>query len=488
MKNVKLLLIGLFIIDTILVQSQNWMPINRNQIYNYGINNNNIVVSIKIDSVEFVNNDTVYYINKLCRRLNIDTLLINQPTFLLSQFTKNDDSIKFHYPKTNNSYKLSLHDTSVFLFDSINNITAQCISRSTTTLFNSITDSILIFRLSNADSVVLSENHGIIKYPNFNNHSYYILAGIENSIGSQTPMFNDFFEFNVGDVFEYLIHEEDRFWWTEKTIIRKIEINQKTSSGDTLKYLCKRMERKIFYNSNSNYIIDTLYTISFQTLYFTNYNNSFINKYPEDLFYISSELVTNVIANYNPSYQCFTKIFTSSYLYNSYLQDTLRYAPVFYGGYPETFQDVDPRSFVSFGPNSLSYIYGVGLGVIVKSYFTSNWGPSFYDYDLSLTAAETSNRVYGTFSDDPFFYTGINKLFKSRILIYPNPASDMIIIEIEGNNENTNFEMLNLTGQLVYKGSMLEKTVINTKDFLPGVYMIKFENGKTVEFKKMVKE
>ena len=74
------------------------------------------------------------------------------------------------------------------------------------------------------------------------------------------------------------------------------------------------------------------------------------------------------------------------------------------------------------------------------------------------------------------------------IKIYPNPVSNELIIEIEGNNRKVNFEILNLIGQVVFKGNLTEKTVVQTSSFAPGVYVIKLENGKTFEFKKIVKE
>jgi photosystem II stability/assembly factor-like uncharacterized protein len=74
------------------------------------------------------------------------------------------------------------------------------------------------------------------------------------------------------------------------------------------------------------------------------------------------------------------------------------------------------------------------------------------------------------------------------ISVYPNPVTNELTIEITGNTEKTNFEILNSTGQLLYKGSMFEKTFVKTKSFAAGVYMIKFENGKNIEFRKMVKE
>jgi hypothetical protein len=73
------------------------------------------------------------------------------------------------------------------------------------------------------------------------------------------------------------------------------------------------------------------------------------------------------------------------------------------------------------------------------------------------------------------------------IRVYPNPVSYELIIEIEGGTEKTEFEILNSSGQKVFKGFLFEKIVVPTTDFSPGVYIIKIENGKTFDFKKIVK-
>ncbi|MEI8204893.1 MAG: T9SS type A sorting domain-containing protein [Bacteroidota bacterium] len=77
---------------------------------------------------------------------------------------------------------------------------------------------------------------------------------------------------------------------------------------------------------------------------------------------------------------------------------------------------------------------------------------------------------------------------EKAINIYPNPVADELIIEIKGNSINTNFEILSSIGQVVYKGSMVEKAVVQTKNLAQGVYVVKLGNGKRFEFKKVVKE
>jgi hypothetical protein len=74
------------------------------------------------------------------------------------------------------------------------------------------------------------------------------------------------------------------------------------------------------------------------------------------------------------------------------------------------------------------------------------------------------------------------------ITIYPNPVTNELIIEIKENKEKTDFEILNSTGQIIFKGYLSEKTVVQTTDFAPGIYLIKFMDGKTFEFKKIIKD
>jgi hypothetical protein len=85
--------------------------------------------------------------------------------------------------------------------------------------------------------------------------------------------------------------------------------------------------------------------------------------------------------------------------------------------------------------------------------------------------------------------TGVEVFEADRIIkVYPNPVSNELIIEIDGNTEKLNFEILNTIGQVVFKGNLVEKTTVQTSNFAPGVYLIKLKNGKTFEFKKIIKE
>ena len=104
-------------------------------------------------------------------------------------------------------------------------------------------------------------------------------------------------------------------------------------------------------------------------------------------------------------------------------------------------------------------------------------------------SSDTSNIIHVVIS-------GIEQNKNNKTIeVYPNPVSDELTIEKEGNIAIINFEIFNAIGKCVFKGNMLEKTIIPTNSFSPGIYLIKLETltdgqagNKTYEFKTVVKE
>ncbi|MCX6286633.1 MAG: T9SS type A sorting domain-containing protein [Bacteroidetes bacterium] len=76
----------------------------------------------------------------------------------------------------------------------------------------------------------------------------------------------------------------------------------------------------------------------------------------------------------------------------------------------------------------------------------------------------------------------------TSIKVYPNPVTNELTIETHGNKEETGFDILNSRGQVVFKGTVTEKTLIQTGSFSPGVYVIQLDNGMSFEFKKIIKK
>jgi hypothetical protein len=85
--------------------------------------------------------------------------------------------------------------------------------------------------------------------------------------------------------------------------------------------------------------------------------------------------------------------------------------------------------------------------------------------------------------------TGIELSEKDEAInIYPNPVSNELNIEKKGNTENIKFDIINSSGQIVFKGNFVENTVVYSSGFSRGVYIIKLKTGNTYQFRKIIKE
>ena len=72
-----------------------------------------------------------------------------------------------------------------------------------------------------------------------------------------------------------------------------------------------------------------------------------------------------------------------------------------------------------------------------------------------------------------------------NIKLYPNPVKNELRINFEG---GTTFDVLNLMGQIVSTGNLNENNILNTSNYLSGVYLMRIKVGNTFEYKKFVKE
>ena len=84
--------------------------------------------------------------------------------------------------------------------------------------------------------------------------------------------------------------------------------------------------------------------------------------------------------------------------------------------------------------------------------------------------------------------TGFDPLdLSQKIMVYPNPFIDNLVIESKGNFEKIRYVIVNTFGQIIYSGNLLGKEIIPTTSFTSGIYFIKFDMGKTMEFNKIIK-
>ncbi|MEI6347594.1 MAG: T9SS type A sorting domain-containing protein [Bacteroidota bacterium] len=124
--------------------------------------------------------------------------------------------------------------------------------------------------------------------------------------------------------------------------------------------------------------------------------------------------------------------------------------------------------------------------------FTSIVGEMSQSYTATINGSYAVKITQGTCTDTSaciqIVDVGIAANSKKEISIYPNPVSNELYIDYEQNPTSINFEILNSIGQVVYKGSLGKRAIIQTTNFAPGVYIIKMDNGLPFQFNKIIKQ
>jgi hypothetical protein len=86
-------------------------------------------------------------------------------------------------------------------------------------------------------------------------------------------------------------------------------------------------------------------------------------------------------------------------------------------------------------------------------------------------------------------YVGINESQESRLLVYPNPATDKITIKIAEGQAPSQLSMMNLNGEEVLTCSLIKpKTQIDISNLPSGVYFVRLTSDRTAEVGKFVKQ
>jgi hypothetical protein len=93
-----------------------------------------------------------------------------------------------------------------------------------------------------------------------------------------------------------------------------------------------------------------------------------------------------------------------------------------------------------------------------------------------------------------FGTTGIEKANlnnKSNIVVYPNPSTNKISIDLQSQNavQNNIVSIYDIQGQAILQQTLKqEKTEINITGLAKGVYFLKVNNGRNTEVRKLLKE
>jgi hypothetical protein len=73
------------------------------------------------------------------------------------------------------------------------------------------------------------------------------------------------------------------------------------------------------------------------------------------------------------------------------------------------------------------------------------------------------------------------------VIVYPNPANDLLNIEVVASDENTSIQLLDVTGKILISQSLQQSKTLNTANLNNGIYFIQLtQKDKIISVKKVV--
>ena len=84
--------------------------------------------------------------------------------------------------------------------------------------------------------------------------------------------------------------------------------------------------------------------------------------------------------------------------------------------------------------------------------------------------------------------TGVNEIQNStsNILVYPNPANDLLTIQLNSITENFTTEIFNTLGEKIYQSA--NNKTIDVSTFSQGMYFISVHQGNKILTAKFIKQ
>lgn len=471
--------------------SQNWSPVNAVERFNFQIDTASYISNtLWIDSIAIVNSDSVFYLNKIvsdcfdCPWMYdplIEFKIANQGQFLQEKIVKTAPDIYRFEGKRTFTLKAHAAMDESWTFDSTGNVIATIADIFEDDIFGE-TDSIKTIQLSNGDTIWLSKDHGIIKFTEGTH--FYELKGIEGrDIGEIIPDFWDFYNFDIGDVFQYEhtdVTNQGTFW--QWNTVQKYEILAKQIETTKITYEVYQVSNQSYTTNNGTFPvssdqgIDTIIFEQFPPDHYTELYNRTLVKYDE------YELCEDHIRHYMGIYKDPTD--------NRVVKKTgnpFPYYPDMSISYQFIDFDEEPDTLVlETCAANFYYEFKEGIGLILSQVWDFEWGKSSKlvgyikgtdtvgvisaDEDILLSA----NIVYG--KDDP-------------IIIYPNPVTDGILNLYNPESYSFQTEIFNPDGKRIFSlpTQSTGNLSIDLTEQPGGIYIVRLSSQNVSNAYKIVK-
>lgn len=427
--------------------SQNWKLLDENKTYFYKhVDSLYITNTIEIDNTTFSPTDSIYHSNTTLRVC--DTCTVIPPEAI--------DGLlyHFHFPEIFGyfpTYKVSSNDyhfdnrvikhhaqlSDSWIFDSGLGITATVVAVDDSTIF-SVLDSIKIIQLSTLDTIIISKNYGIQRYPDFENPGkYFSQTGYHeglNSFGEYLPNARTLYNYQVGDVFCY--ESSDLSWGmqTGTDLTYRATILEDLSSADTIKYRIKILGIKTMYYigppedegfpTSSNYL-------NHEVFWSTVDHPGII----ENTFGIYGNNPSSYAEQFEEHYYHFYSIPSGEYLNEA--DDLYAYDDIIYTDaiYDNTFGYVKRSRPFKFYSDSLCYInYENGESYDRSANGVGKLESNFFYFETGITNDLIACLIDGDTIGTICYYPedlATEEIPVSKLSIYPNPTNSQITIPVD---------------------------------------------------------
>lgn len=447
------------------LQAQHWSPLKLNEKFNYNLNGLNFITNvIWTDSVKDQGGDSVFYLNRIvtgCDTCYSFYKWSEQPDFLKTRMIRYAGGVYNFRDPGSIVIKTFAKTGDTWLYDTLGNVQAQLISETVEPIFGT-NDSVKEILLSTGYSIRLSKNHGLLQFPTGEGSYIYFLEGIEGrNAGQLVPKFKEIYNFNVGDIFQYSGKHMMYGIGGGVGYLEKIKILGKDSSAGQYHYDILRIYSS-WALSIQGIPSDTTHFYEFDTLVFQDSVNHLANYYPNQIVENPIDTITC-----GPN-TCYFKVYPDvNQFYTKWigafnLGDDV--ASFVHGTYA-----TPPRPWFVLVPGQVM-IY---LNVFKPTLGNTSYRLMVFEYEgqRDLVGYIKNGDTTGYIYPDEFILQGTNSISAGEdLLIYPNPAGEVLHIKGAAPLITAEIEIRNISGQLVKK--VPYTITLDISNLIPGIYFV----------------
>lgn len=435
------------------VSAQNWALINPAYRYNYSDDGtdtiSNQILTMNVDSsgspvMIFTLNTVSLYCESCDDSCKIQDDI---PQFLGKNITLNENEWTFNDIE-NILINISNNLFEYWIFNEQESITAWVYQESIMSIHGNI-DSVKSIETSNHDTIIISKNHGIIRWSLLNEPSY-TLVGIQTlNLGTLVPALRDFYRYQPADIIEMRSGYSSNL--SSQETISRLEINDRSEedhriilSGDLYsRHMINGAIVGFSTNTNYSWVIDSL-------------ELSPIESWPgQRIFYPNIDLSNtgfppSIIAKHWKDSLGFYHI-DGLHILNSNIIDT-------YYMYPS-----NCSYLFSFYFNYYFMDSQLGRWIIARNEIVRT-------QSFQITGAIINGDTIGTITEEAISTTSLPSITNQLTMYDANISS--LLSTFDRYEDMAYFDLFDISGKLVFKNRNKEQAKISINNLCSGIYVL----------------